>query len=56
VGRRSIVQLTDFNRKYLSIYSPDVLSKIGSGDNEWETMVPPEAAQAIKSRRLFGYR
>jgi hypothetical protein len=56
VGRRSIVQLTDFNQKYLSIYSPDVLGKIGSGSNEWESMVPPEAARAIKARGLFGYR
>ncbi len=56
VGRRSIVQLTEFNEKYLSIYSPDVLGKIGSGGNEWESMVPEEVAQAIKSRRLFGYR
>jgi hypothetical protein len=56
VGRRSIVQLNDFNQQYLSIYSPDVLSKIGSGSNEWESMVPAEVAQAIKSRRLFGYR
>jgi hypothetical protein len=56
VGRRCIVQLTDFNKKFLSIYSPDVLGKIGSGSNEWESMVPAEVAQAIKSRRLFGYR
>ena len=56
VGRRSIVQLTDFNEKYLNIYSPDVLGKIGSGSNEWESMVPAEVAQAIKSRHLFGYR
>jgi len=56
VGRRAIVQLMDFNQQYLSIYSPDVLSKIGSGGNEWESMVPAEVAQAIKSRRLFGYR
>ena len=42
--------------KYLSIYSPDVLGKIGSGGNEWESMVPAEVAQAIKSRHLFGYR
>ena len=56
VGRSSIVQLTDFNEKYLSIYSPDVLGKIGSGSNEWESMVPVEVAQAIKSRHLFGYR
>lgn len=56
VGRRSIVQLNDFNKQYLSIFSPDVLGKIGAGSNEWESMVPSEVAQAIKSRRLFGYR
>ena len=56
VGRRCIVQLTDFNQQFLSIYSPDVLGKIGSGSTEWESMVPPEVAEAIKSRRLFGYR
>ena len=56
VGRRCIVQLTDFNQRFLSIHSPDVLGKIGSGSTEWESMVPPEVAEAIKSRRLFGYR
>jgi hypothetical protein len=56
VGRRCIVQLTDFNAQLLGIYSPDVLGKIGSGSNEWESMVPAEVARAIKSRRLFGYK
>jgi hypothetical protein len=56
VNRRSIVQLTDFNRAVLNIYSPDVLSKIGSGGTEWESLVPPEVAQVIKARKLFGYR
>jgi hypothetical protein len=56
VNRRSIVQLTDFNRAVLSIYSPDVLSKIGSAGSEWESLVPPEVAQVIKARKLFGYR
>jgi hypothetical protein len=56
VNRRSIVPLTDFNRAVLNIYSPDVLSKIGSGGTEWESLVPPEVAQVIKARKLFGYR
>ena len=55
VNRRSIVQLTDFNRAFLNIYSPDVLSKIASGGTEWESLVPVEVAHAIKSRKLFGY-
>jgi hypothetical protein len=30
--------------------------KIQSGDPSWESMVPPEVAQIIKSRGFFGYR
>jgi hypothetical protein len=55
VERRCIVQLTDINRAYLRIYSPDVLSKINDRNTEWESMVPPKVAQAIKVRGLFGY-
>jgi hypothetical protein len=55
VERRCIVQLTDVNQAYLDIYSPDVLSKINAKNTEWESMVPPEVARAIKSRGLFGY-
>jgi hypothetical protein len=56
LSRRNIVQLEDANHTYLSIYSPDVLRKINSGNTEWEGMVPPEVAHAIKSRGLFGYQ
>jgi hypothetical protein len=56
LSRRCIVQLEDANQTYLSIYSPDVLRKINSGNTEWESMVPPEVANAIKSRGLFGYQ
>ncbi len=55
VDRRCIVQLTEFNHTYLNIYSPDVLSKISATNTEWESMVPPKVAAAIKSHRLFGY-
>jgi hypothetical protein len=55
VHRRCIVQLTDINHDYLNIHSHDVLGKIGRDSREWEAMVPPEVAAAIKTRRLFGY-
>ena len=55
VDRRCIVQLTDINHAYLNIYSQEVLSKISSKSAEWEAMVPPAVAAAIKTRRLFGY-
>jgi hypothetical protein len=55
VDRRCIVQLTDINHAYLDIHSHEVLRKIGRDDREWETMVPPTVAAAIKERGLFGY-
>jgi len=38
------------------IFSRDVLRRIKDHDATWETMVPPEIAQAIKDRHYFGYR
>jgi len=55
IERRCIVQLTDINHAYLDIHSHEVLRKIGSDNGEWEAMVPPEVAAAIKARGLFGY-
>jgi hypothetical protein len=55
IDRRCIVQLTDVNRAYLGIHSHEVLRKIGRNSTEWESMVPPMVAAAIKERKLFGY-
>jgi hypothetical protein len=55
VDRGCIVQLTDFDRGYLTIHSHDVLGRIGRHDTEWESMVPPAVAATIKARGLFGY-
>jgi hypothetical protein len=51
-----IQSLDFFNRDYLHIFSRDVLDKIRSGDESWETMVPPEVANLIKERNYFGYQ
>jgi hypothetical protein len=45
-----------FDTKHLQIHSEDVLSWIRSGDSSREAMVPPLVAEAIKSKRLLGYR
>jgi len=55
VDRRCIVQLTDINHAYLDILSHEVLGQIGRESTEWEAMVPPNVAAAIKERKLFGY-
>ena len=33
-----------------------MLKRIATGDEVWETMVPPEVADLIKKRGFFGYR
>jgi hypothetical protein len=55
VGRGSFVQLNNFNPKYLSIFSRDVLKRIASGDESWDKMVPPQVAEIIRQRGFFGY-
>lgn len=53
--RGSFVALDNFKSEYLSIFSRDVLKKISSGDEDWETMVPEGVAEMIKRRGFFSY-
>jgi hypothetical protein len=53
--RGSFVHLDNFNPEFLSIFSRDVLKRIAAHDESWEEMVPPEVAEAIKQRGLFGH-
>ncbi|MBX3741697.1 MAG: TonB-dependent receptor [Akkermansiaceae bacterium] len=54
--RGSFVALDNYNEAYLKIFSRDVLKKIASGDDEWESMVPVEVAAMIKRRGFFSYK
>ncbi|HEY2614319.1 MAG TPA: TonB-dependent receptor, partial [Chthoniobacterales bacterium] len=56
LGRGSFVSLDNFNPKYLSIFSRDVLKRIASGDESWDQMVPPQVAEIIRQRGFFGYK
>src|SRR5213592_724166 len=51
-----IVEITDYHPEYLTIFPPDALTKLQTGDSAWEKMVPPEVTQIIKERGFFGYR
>ena len=55
VDTGSIKQLENVNRDYLHIFSRDALRKIRAGDASWESMVPPQVAEVIKTRRFLGY-
>lgn len=54
VENRFIEGLRDYDEQCLPIFSRDVLKKIRSGDKSWEEMVPPQVAQIIRERNLFG--
>ena len=51
-----IREITDYNPNYLRIHPPEALARLQSGDPTWETMVPAEVSDLIKTRRFFGYR
>ncbi len=55
VDRGRIRQLDNFDPSVLHIFSRDVLRRIRDCDTAWETMVPRNIAEVIKTRRLFGY-
>jgi len=56
VERGRIKQLDNVDESVLHIFSRDVLKRIKENDASWEGMVPPEVAQMVKERQLFGYR
>lgn len=56
VDNGCIEQLDNYNPQCLSIFSREVLKKIQSGDSTWTDCVPPEVADVIQRRGLFGYR
>jgi hypothetical protein len=50
-----IQAIKDYNECYLPIFSREVLALIKGGDSGWEIMVPPQVADIIKERKLFGF-
>jgi hypothetical protein len=54
--RGSFVHLHDYKPDYLPILSRDVLRRIPTDDETWQSMVPPEVCEVIKKRGFFGYR
>jgi hypothetical protein len=56
VENQFIQEITDYDPANLRIHPPEVLAQLQSGDPAWETMVPPQVAEMIKSRQFFGYR
>jgi hypothetical protein len=53
--RGSFVPLDNYRAEYLSIFSRDVLKRIATGDETWESMVPEAVANLIKQKSFFDY-
>ena len=51
-----VVDITDYKKEYLNIYSKEVLEMINKGKGGWETMLPEKVSELIKEKKLFGYQ
>ena len=51
-----VVDITDYKKEYLNIYSKEVLKLINEGKDGWETMLPEKVSELIKDKKLFGYQ
>lgn len=50
------LDIEDYNREYLSIFSHDVLRMISAGEKGWEDKLPENVTTLIKEKELFGYK
>ncbi len=50
-----IIDIFDFNKDYLSIFSRDILSMIKAGKNDWKEKLPKGIAEMIISDKMFGW-
>jgi len=50
-----VIDITDFDKDHLKIFSREVLKMISKGKKGWEDMLPEGIAELIKKNHLFGY-
>ncbi len=50
-----LVDINNFDKEILDIFSRTVLKMIVNGEEGWEEMLPEGIAETIKQKRLFGY-
>ena len=51
-----VVDVANFKKESLSIYSHEVLEKIKKNETGWEKLLPKAVASKIKKFKLFGYK
>lgn len=50
-----VVDITDFDKEHLKIFSREVLKMISDGNSGWENLLPQGIGEIIKKHQLFGY-
>jgi hypothetical protein len=50
-----VIDIVDYNPKFLKVFSREVLKMINQGKLGWEKMLPQGVAELIKKDHLFGY-
>ena len=56
IQNKRMVDIETFDPEVLHILSKEVLTKIRSGEEGWEKLVPPYVDNMIKDNKLFGYK
>ncbi|GAA4756734.1 MULTISPECIES: TonB-dependent receptor [Flavobacterium] len=51
-----VIDITDFDKSHLKIFSREVLKMISKNKTGWEEMLPEGIAEMIKRDHLFGYQ
>ena len=51
-----VVDLFDFEQKYLEIFSRDILKKIKNGEKDWTNKLPEGISEMIIKNKMFGYK
>ena len=50
-----VVDIEDFDKDHLNIFSRTVLKMIKNNDEGWEKLLPEGVSEIIKEKELFGY-
>tara|TARA_X000000368_G_C23039628_1_gene716288 strand:- start:164 stop:1594 length:1431 start_codon:yes stop_codon:yes gene_type:complete len=51
-----VIDLFDFEEKYLEIFSRDILKKIKNGEKDWTNKLPEGISEMIIKNKMFGYK
>ena len=51
-----VIDLFDFEEKYLEIFSRDILKKIKNGEKGWTNQLPEGISEMIIKNKMFGYK